>query len=80
MARQLALTTKDNPYDPFTQFDLWKAFDEQKGYYTCEYLARVCYSSPNMSDADNEVALENAIDEICDLDIIGNYKKVVKEG
>ncbi len=28
------LTTVDNPYDPFTQWDEWYAYDEGKGYAT----------------------------------------------
>ena len=27
-----AITTTDNPYDPFEQFAEWFAFDEEKGY------------------------------------------------
>ncbi len=77
--RKIAITTEDNPYNPLIQFDEWKAFDEQQRYFTCEYLARVCYSSPNLSDADNEAELERAIDEICDLNITGNYKKIVQD-
>ena len=39
------LTTIDNPYDPFSQFDDWLAFDEGKGYFTCEYLARMVFNA-----------------------------------
>ena len=35
------LTTIDNPYDPFTQWDDWYKFDMVKGYDTCGYLARL---------------------------------------
>ena len=35
------ITTIDNPYNPFTQFDEWYAFDEGKGYCTSGYLARI---------------------------------------
>lgn len=72
------LTTEDNPYDPFEQFDEWFAFDEQKGYHTCSYLDRIAKTSINLSDADYEVEIENAIDEICRLNILGIYKKVTK--
>jgi hypothetical protein len=77
MARS-RLTTTDNPFDPFDQFDEWRAYDEQKGYYTCSYLARITKSSDELSPADEEAALEQAINEIVDLNILGIYKKVTK--
>jgi hypothetical protein len=73
------LTTIDNPYNPFTQFDEWYAFDVSKGYYTCAYLARVTKTSDSLSDLDESLAIEAAIDSIIDLNIIGLYTKVTKE-
>ena len=35
------ITTTDNPFDFFTQFDDWFQFDESKGYHTCSYVARI---------------------------------------
>ena len=77
MARQVYLTTADNPYDPSSQFDEWYAYDTEKGYGTSEYLARIAVTSDAFSDADNRLAVERAIDEICDLNLLGNYKKIV---
>lgn len=73
------LTTIDNPYDPFDNFDEWKAFDESKGYYTCEYLARIAKTSDELSQADEDLAIDEAIDEILKMNILGIYKKVTKE-
>lgn len=70
------LTTMDNPYNPFTQFDEWFAFDESAGYHTTQYLARLTLSSPDLSDADESIAIENAIDEIAYINANGMYKKV----
>lgn len=70
------LTTSDNPFDPFTQFEEWYAFDTQKGYNTCAYLGRICLTSPDLSDPDNQIAYEEAIDEIIKYDITGKYQKV----
>lgn len=79
MAR-VALTTVDNPYDPFTQFKEWYAFDTvQKGYYTSEYLARIAPYSSEMPDEMVEILREKAIDEIVELNVLGIYKKVTKE-
>ena len=64
MAKATMLTTKDNPFDPFSQWDDWRRFDEDKGYFTCEYLARVVDSTPELSDADQEIAILTAIYEI----------------
>lgn len=70
------LTTIDNPFNPFTQWDDWKRYDEDKKYYTCSYLARIAKTSDELSEADYDQAIEDAIDEIVKLNILGIYKKV----
>lgn len=70
------LTTMDNPYDPFTQFDEWLQFDESSGYHTTQYLARITVTADELSEADQDLAIEQAIDEIVSLNINGMYKKV----
>ena len=70
------LTTKDNPFDPFEQFDSWFLFDVEKGYNSCAYLARIARTSDQFSDKENEKEVENAIDEIIKYDFMNIYKKV----
>jgi len=70
------LTTIDNPWNPFTQFDEWYQFDESSGYFTTQYLARLTLTSHELSDADQSNAIENAIDEIVRENINGMYRKV----
>jgi hypothetical protein len=70
------LTTMDNPYDPFTEFDEWLAYDESSGYFTIQYQARLTITSSELSDEDQDSAIESAIDEICRENINGMYKKV----
>ena len=74
-----ALTTIDNPYSPFTKFDEWNAFDQQKGYNTCAYLARVSCTSDELSDVDNELEVIRAIEEIAKFNLNGMYKVVVPD-
>lgn len=73
------ITTIDNPFDPFSQFDEWYAFDTQKGYNTCDYLAKLAYGSPDLSALDQLKAVELAIDEIVSLNLLGIYKKVKRK-
>lgn len=68
------ITTTDNPFDFFTQFDDWFQFDESKGYHTCSYIARIAKVSNDLSDLDNENEIARAIDEIINLNLTGNYK------
>ena len=35
MTKDLWITTEDNPYDPFTQFQHWLSWDQSHGYDTC---------------------------------------------
>ena len=69
------LTTSDNPYSPFTQFDLWYQWDVDAGYDTCGYLSRVAYTSHDLSEVDEEEALDLAIEEILRLNLNGKYVK-----
>lgn len=76
MATEHMLSTVDNPWNPFTQFDEWNEFDERAGYFTTQYLARLTLSSPDLSEADQSIAIESAIDEAIKENILGIYKKV----
>lgn len=59
------LTTSDNPYNPDTQWDQWRGYDEVIcGYFTSQYLARIVNDSPEFSGPDEDQAIEDAIDEI----------------
>lgn len=69
------LTTFDNPFDPFTQFDSWFLYDVEKGYNTCAYLDRVINEVPSNQDP-SDSAISEAIDKIVKNDIFNMYKKV----
>lgn len=73
------LTTFDNPYDPFTHFDEWFAYDIEKGYYSCSRLARIAVISDDMSEKEVNQEVERAIDEIIKYDFLNIYKKVKKD-
>ena len=79
MSNECMLTTNDNPYNPFDEFALWLLFDKQKGYNTCEYLARIAQLSDDLSEKETEEEIERAMDEIIKYDPFSIYKKVTKE-
>lgn len=70
------LTTTDNPFDPFTQYELWDSFDRQHGYFTMNLLMRVARTSPDLEDFENEREIEAAVNQLCRLNPLGIYKKV----
>lgn len=72
------LTTIDNPFNPYTQFDDWYAFDEQKGYCSCELLARIAKVSDDLEDEDENYTITKAIDDIVELNPLGIYAKFYK--
>lgn len=75
----MMLTTIDNPFSPFTQWDEWKRYDEDNKYYTCSYLARIAKTSDDLSEADYNKAIDDAIEEIVSLNINGMYTKVYED-
>ena len=75
-SNECMLTTFDNPFDPFNQFTSWLLFDKEKGYNSCEYLARIAKLSDEMSEEETNIEIERAIDEIIYYDFLNIYKKV----
>lgn len=82
------LTTVDNPYSPYTQFDFWYAFDTSKRIIPqvdkevpvstdcCAYLARIAITSDdNMTEEENRRERHQAIEEIIRLDPWHVYAK-----
>ena len=78
MSRDVMLTTVDNPFDPFEDFDLWLSYDIEKGYDTCGLVARLTQTSSEFSEDRQMADIESAIDEFLAVDPIQHYKKVVK--
>ena len=61
---ECAITTFDNPYNPFEQFVLWDLFDKEKGYCSNQKVARLLQEN------------ERAIDLLISLDFTNTFKKV----
>lgn len=69
------LTTTDNPFSPVTQYDEWLTWD-MANYNTNALLARVARTSPELTDADNLLTINEAIDEIVRENVSGVHTKV----
>ena len=72
------LTTHDNPYNPFDDFTHWLLYDKEKGYNSCERLARIANLTDDMTQKEVEEEEERAIDEIIKYDILNIYTKIYR--
>jgi len=72
------LTTVDNPFDPFTQWNEWLAYDTRLGYDTPGLLARTVNNSFDLSEPDQAIAIDYAIDQIVAENVSGMHRKVSK--
>lgn len=72
------LTTVDNPYDPYTEFDEWNAFDVRMQYNSLALLARIVRTADDLSEFDQDLAIEQGIDEIVKENVSGMHRKVSK--
>lgn len=79
MMTECKLTTNDNPYDPFTQFDDWFLYDVEKGYDSCSRLMRIAKIEDSFNELETNVEIERAIDAIIKHDFTDTYKKVSRE-
>lgn len=76
---ELMLTTIDNPFNPKKDYEKWKQFDMENGYYTEDYIARIA-NIPVDVDLNNEPIINDltnkAIHEILENDVLEIYKLI----
>ena len=75
---KIMLSTIDNPFNPFEDFDSWFLFDVEKGYNSCAYLARIARTSNEFTEEEEAEEIERAIDEIIKYDFMNLYIKVTE--
>ena len=78
------LTTVDNEWDPFDNFAEWYSRDlqlarEQDRRSASGYLAIIMANSDDVSDNEFNQVMNDAIDEIVELDLSGTFKKVTRK-
>lgn len=80
MNKECMLTTFDNPFNPFEDILAWRMFDVEKGYFTSERLAKIVQPSlrEDMTQVEENEAIETAIDTIIKYDVLNIYKKVTR--
>jgi len=70
------LSTVDNPFNPFHQFKEWHQWDTHAGYHTLGYLARIAVVSPDLSEADYNRIVDDAMEEIVAENLYGVHCRV----
>ena len=69
------LSTSDNRYSPFTEFQAWYFEDLRLGYDTTGLLARMIANA----DEFNDNAAQDAMRDIVELNLSGKHVVVVRE-
>lgn len=79
MVTEYALTTIDNPHNPFIEPDEWQRFDEEHGYNTNEFVALFAIESETLGETEKALDVQAAIQMALDEDDIGIRIKVTKD-
>ncbi len=72
------LSTVDNPYNPFEDFDKWYAYDISKGYNCCGIVSSISCTSRDLPQHIQTRDIAEAIERFVSVDPLGLYVKVVK--
>ena len=70
------LTTVDNPYNPFENFEDWYIYDQDHRHFSCERLAEVVGDLNDSNEVEKIKITESAINYIVANDVLGKYAKV----
>ena len=75
---QHKLSTNDNPFDPFEDFDNWYLYDIEYGYYSCSKLDRIVKIKDDFTEIEISQETERAIDAIIKNDFTDKFIKVTR--
>ena len=68
------LTTTDNPYSPFTEWEAWYEFDTSHGYNTIALLGRISMGTHIANDMDSHFAMRTIVEK----DLYGKHVLVTR--
>lgn len=68
MKEKVHITTIDNPFNPFEDFASWYDFDMEKGYCSCQRVARLANITDDMTDLEEEAEIERATKRLVEID------------
>ena len=78
--KEVWITTVDNPFDPFTQWDRWFNYDEQQNYHTCARVESLAHcNDENLSPTENRELVNQALVRLVEL-YGENVYRIVVEG
>nr|DAR66128.1 MAG TPA: hypothetical protein [Caudoviricetes sp.] len=72
------LTTEDNPFNPWTQYELWRRWDIDHGYNLESYIASLMPMLNDSSIEDYEHTWSVAVSSMLEENIFGNLKLIPK--
>ena len=75
---QYMITTNDNPFSPFDDFDNWFQFDTQKDHYSFSVLMREAVLQDDMTELEYNAEISRAIEEIIKNDFTDTFMKATK--
>ena len=74
-----AITTIDNPWNPFTQFLKWWEHDHEYGYNSLEIVAYFAKTSTELEEEDYNDEVSYAIDKVLEINPFGRHIKIYKD-
>lgn len=72
--KRIHITTFDNPFNPFEDFASWFDYDMEKGYCSCERVARLTNVTDDMTDLEKEMETEKATKRLVEIDPLNLYQ------
>ncbi len=67
-----------NPFSPIREFHEWYSWNPSRAAKCCSMVASVSEVSESTPEAEQDQALEDAIDEICRENVTGYFRKYVE--
>lgn len=74
---QHMISTTDNPFNPFDDFEHWKSFDDTHGHNSLAILARLAKCSDGLTPKENSREIATTIEDIAKNIVSSNGEQLV---